>query len=294
VGETPTDVDHYTFDPFARHPFYHQINRALVRRAVGRLDAVQPPGEVVRVVDLASGTGAVTHLIVDELAQRGRLARMTGIEPSGKALAVAREGLQGLQGCDVQFEQGDAEQLAQVVVEADAVFFCNAIHLIADKPAVLAQIARVLRAGGFFVCNSAYFDGAAAPGSEHFTHLWIRRALGRLRQHHPDIHPTRRGQRTALAWLSADEYATLLEAQGLRVVDRVLEVTAMPVRAVQDIGRYQLFIEGALPGVPIPIGADALEWAAAAAARELNMTEVARVWLQLVAQRSEREQARGQ
>jgi hypothetical protein len=58
----------------------------------------------------------------------------------------------------------------------------------------------------------------------------------------------------------------------------------MPLRAWQDIGRYWLFIEGALPGVPIPIGADALEYAAAEAMTELNLTEVPRIWLQLVAQ----------
>jgi hypothetical protein len=54
---------------------------------------------------------------------------------------------------------------------------------------------------------------------------------------------------------------------------------------VQDIGRYRLFIAGALPGVPIPIGAEALVWAAGEAARELDVTEVARLWLQLMAQR---------
>jgi hypothetical protein len=59
----------------------------------------------------------------------------------------------------------------------------------------------------------------------------------------------------------------------------------LPLRAVQDIGRYQLFIAGALPGIPIPIGAEALEWAAAEAARELDITQVPRIWLQLLAQR---------
>jgi hypothetical protein len=65
------------------------------------------------------------------------------------------------------------------------------------------------------------------------------------------------------------------------------EVALMPIRAVQDIGRYRRFIEGALPGIPTAVGADALECAAAEAARELDMREVPRVWLQLVAKRRE-------
>jgi hypothetical protein len=118
-----------------------------------------------------------------------------------------------------------------------------------------------------------------------FTHRWIRLAFGWLRQRHLDLHPTHRGQVAALSWLSADEYVTLLEAQGLQIVERTLERVLMPLSAVQDIGRYRLFIAGALPGIPIPLGAEALVWAAAEAARELDVTEVSRIWLQLLAQR---------
>jgi ubiquinone/menaquinone biosynthesis C-methylase UbiE len=273
-------ADAYTFDPFARHPFYARINQALVCRAVGRLDVTWPTNQCVRVVDLAAGTGAVTQLILAELERVGRPATVTGIEPSVAALESARKQLSGP---NVRFVQGDTDQLGQIAPEADAVFLCNALHLFPDKPAAVRQIRSVLGPGGVFACNSTFFLGAHTPESERFAHLWIRRALGWLREHHPDVRPSRRNQVAGLAWLSADEYAELLEAQGLVIVERTLEVVMMPIRAVQDIGRYQLFIEGALPGVPIPMGADALEWGAGEAARELDITEVPRVWLQLLA-----------
>lgn len=277
-------TDSYTFDPFAQQPFYTDINRSLVRRAITRLDAARPAGDRVCVVDLASGTGAVTQLIMDELARLERPATVVGIEPSGAALEIARERLADR---DVRFVQGDADQMAHVVADADGVFLCNAIHLIPDKPNTILKIRCALRPQGLFVCNSAFYVGSHTPESERFAHLWIRRAFGWLRDHHPDLHPTRRGQVAAVSWLSADEYATLFETHGLQLVDRTLEVALLPIRAVQDIGRYRLFIEGALPGIPIPIGAEALEWAAAEAAKELGITEVPRVWLQLVAQRYE-------
>ena len=239
-------------------------------------------GKPVCVVDLASGTGAVTQLILDELDQLRRPATVISIEPAIEALEIARERLQGRA---VQFVQGDADQLARVVKDADVVFLCNALHLIPDKPDVVRKIASVLAPDGFFACNSTFFTGAQTPESERFTHRWIRRAFGWLRQHHPDLHPTHRGQVAALTWLSADEYVTLLEAQGLQIVERTLEQVLMPLQAVQDIGRYRLFIAGALPGIPIPLGAEALAWAAAEAARELDVTAVPRIWLQLLAQR---------
>jgi len=284
MAQTPTIAGSYTFDPFARHQFYHDINQSLVRAAIERLDADRPAGRHVHVVELASGTGAVTELILDELERRNRPATVVGVEPSFEAIDVAR---QRLAHRDVSFMQGDADTLAEVVHTSDAVFFCNAIHLIPDKQDAVAKITRVLAPRGFFACNSAFFTGSYAPGSERFYHLWTRRALGWLRQHHPEARPSRSGKTTAMQWLSADDYGQLLEQNRLRIVVCELEEAQMPLRSWQDIGRYWLFIEGALPGVPIPIGADALEHAAAEAFAELNITEVPRFWLQLVAQRSE-------
>lgn len=282
--ETPMIAGSYTFDPFARHQFYHDINQSLVRTAIERLDADRPHGQSVQVLELASGTGAVTELILDELARLGRPATVIGVEPSFEAIDVARKQLQGR---DVRFEQGDVDHLAQVTTNADAVFFCNAIHLLPNKDEAVAKIAAVLGPRGFFACNSSFFDGAYAPGSERFYHLWVRRALGWLRQNHPEARTSRHVKTTARQFLSPEGYATLLEGHGLHIVEARHELAAMPLSSWRDIGRYWLFIEGALPGIDIPIGADALEAGAIQAFEELNLTEVPRIWLQLVAQRTE-------
>ncbi|MBF6591950.1 MAG: class I SAM-dependent methyltransferase, partial [Ktedonobacterales bacterium] len=125
MAETPTIASSYTFDPFARHPFYTEVNASLVRQALARVDATRPAGEAVRVVELASGTGAVTELILDELERLGRPGSVLGVEPSGEAIEIARERLSQR---GVEFIQGDADTLARAAPRSDAVFFCNAIH----------------------------------------------------------------------------------------------------------------------------------------------------------------------
>ncbi len=284
MAETPTVASSYTFDPFARHQFYHDVNESLARRAIRRLDAMLPPGQAAHVVELASGTGAVTELILDEMEQVGRPGSVTGVEPSFEAIAIARDRLAGRQ---VEFIQGDADEVAQLGAQADAAFFCNAIHLIPDKADVIRKLAAALRPGGLLAINSSFYTGAYAPGSERFYHLWTRRALGWLRANHPGVRTSRQEKAQAMQWLSADGYGELMDACGLRVVDRAEETVQMPLSSWQDIGRYWLFIEGALPGVPIPIGADALYNAAAQAFEELDLTAVPRIWLQLVAQKPE-------
>jgi ubiquinone/menaquinone biosynthesis C-methylase UbiE len=273
----------YTFDPFSRHQFYTDVNRSLVEHAIGLVDEALPKDTSVRVVELASGTGAVTEQILDALARRSRDAEVIGVEPSRDAIDVAERRLRGR---PVRFIQGDAAELGAAVGEADAAFFCNAIHLVPDKDAAVATIAGALRPGGFFAANSSFYTGAYAEGSERFYHLWTRRAIGWLRQHYPDVRLSHHGKTTAMQWLSPEEYVALFERRGLHIAFEQVETMQMPLRAWQDIGRYSLFIEGALPGVPVPVGADALEAAAAQAFEELQLTHVPRNWLQLVARRS--------
>jgi ubiquinone/menaquinone biosynthesis C-methylase UbiE len=109
------------------------MNHTLVQRTLARLDAARPHGRSVRVVDLASGTGAVTPLIVDELERLVRPATVLGIESVSEALQVAR---QRLLGRTVQFVQGDADQLAHLATDADVVFLCTALARLA--PLLLA------------------------------------------------------------------------------------------------------------------------------------------------------------
>ena len=173
MTETPVIASSYTFDPFAQHKFYHDVNQSLVHLAIARLDGAHPKEKPVRVVELASGTGAVTELILDELERLGRPGTVIGVEPSPEAIEIASARLEAR---GARFFQGEADSLAKVAPNADAIFFCNAIHLVPDKRAAARQIASALAPDGFFACNSAFYQGTYAPGSERFYHLWTRRA----------------------------------------------------------------------------------------------------------------------
>ncbi|HLV98956.1 MAG TPA: class I SAM-dependent methyltransferase [Ktedonobacterales bacterium] len=280
--ETSSDHDIYSYEAFTRHAFYAAVNHALVERAVAQLDT-RPAGERLSVVDLGSGTGAITQMIVDALKKRGRDARVIGVEPSADAIRVAERRLEGA-GMDVRFTQGDAGDLARLGIRADALFFCNAIHLVPDKNEVIEKIAAALAPGGLFATNSSFFTGAYAAGSERFYRLWTMQAMRWLRREHPEVKIVRDSHALAMQWLTRDDYAGLLRKHGFRIVQNELDEALMPLESWQDIGSYWLFIEGALPGAPIALGAAALRAAAVQAFEELGLSVVPRNWLQLVGQ----------
>ena len=66
-------------------------------------------------------------------------------------------------------------------------------------------------------------------------------------------------------------------------MDMTEESITMPLDSLIDLGHYWLFIEGALPGAPLALGAEALGSTVYDVAQELNMTYLPRMWLQMVA-----------
>jgi ubiquinone/menaquinone biosynthesis C-methylase UbiE len=267
--------DGFTLEKFSRHPFYLEVNRRLV--ALTELRRGQ------RVVDLGAGTGAVTRLLVDEVGCPD--AEVIAIEPSDSALDAARRNLENMGDAVVRFVQGGAEKLSQLVKKpVDAIFFCNAIHLVPEKDQVLQEIKQTLRADGTFSFNTSFYDGAEPPEAEQFYRKWMLRALRALKSHY-GIMPERT-RVEARHRLTEGEYVTLLEENGFRIRNKEVVTVQVPLGGFEDISRYSLWIEGVLPGVPLEAGRDSLIVGAREAFQELGLKTSPRNWLLIVASRA--------
>ncbi|OLB35670.1 MAG: hypothetical protein AUI01_01215 [Ktedonobacter sp. 13_2_20CM_2_56_8] len=282
MGLTETEeTNKFTFEAFAAHPFYTEVNRTLVQQALAHLSSRSAENPIT-IVDMACGTGAVTRLIAEEMAHQGRQIHLIGVDPSAEALRRAQKGMEGM--CvKAEFIQGDADDLPSIVHNVDMAFFCNAIHLVPDKHSAFQHIASILVSGGIFACNSAFYEGTYVLGTERFYRLWTRRAVSWLRKEHPDVHLSREAKAVAMQWLTPEEYVASLKETGFNQVETTNQDVLISLDAWRDLGQYWLFIEGALPGVPLAQGASALENAVYQAGQELGLTEVARTWLQIIA-----------
>lgn len=275
------ETNQFTFEAFASHNFYTQVNRSLVRHALASI-APRPPNIPLTIVDMACGTGAVTRLIAEEISSQGRQAHIIGVDPSAEALRRAQNGMQGME-VKAEFIQGVTSDLPNIVQNVDAAFFCNAIHLLSDKLSAFRLIASILAPDGIFACNSAFYNGTYVEGTERFYRLWTRRAVGWLRKEHPEAHLSRETKAIAMQQLDREGYICLLKEGGFCRVDAVEEQAMMTIDSYRDIGQYWLFIEGALPGIPLPIGAEALGTSVYQAGEELGLKGIPRNWLQIIA-----------
>ncbi|MDR7438451.1 MAG: methyltransferase domain-containing protein [Armatimonadota bacterium] len=262
----------FSFEKFSAHPFFRAVNAWLVEHARLSRNAT--------VVDLGCGVGTVTEMILERLdPQAGAL--VYAIDPSPSALEIARARIRS---SIVRFLQGTAERLSQLVPQVDAVLFCNAIHLVQEKALVCREVLSVLRKGGVFAFNTTFFEGAYPPETIRFYTVWVLRAIRFLRRQ--GIELARGVKTTAMRWLTPEQYAEMLTRTGFREIQMELHTHALSEQSLLDISEFDLFIEGALPGVPLEIGSQALQEGVRQTFQELGLTAVPRTWLQVIASRA--------
>ncbi len=277
-----TDGTDHSFEPFARHEFYRETNTHLVESALSFLERLDPNVQR-RIVDLGCGTGAITRLVLAKVHSLGLKAQILALDPSPPALEKARQSVASTM---VKFLSGSAENVSQLVSSADALFFCNAIHLIEDKHTVFKEIGKALNPGGVVAFNTTFFDGAYLPITEKTNRLWIVRAVQKMRREYPNVKIVKDAKTTAMRWLSPDQYEALLDESGFSVTHLECQQVEMTQESIEDISDYSLFIEGVLPGVPLDVGAEVLKHGIREAIKELELSTVPRYWLQVVAEKT--------
>ncbi len=173
-----------------------------------------------RALDLCTGTGDIAI----EFARRGRAGEIVGVDLSGRMLAVARQKLDrlGLQG-RVALQEADCLDLPFEDGSFDIATIGFGLRNLADYEQGIAEIARVLRAGGRLLILE--FSLPRAVLFSRLYRLYLNRSI-------PFIGGIASGDRNAYRYLASsiqgflkpEEVLELMKARGLRSV-RFKELT---------------------------------------------------------------------
>ena len=271
--------EEYTFDEFSSQPFYRQINSHLVE--------VSGVFKQRKIIDLGCGTGGITKLILDRL-NGTKDTVIYAVDHSATALKSAVDELSGRKEAAVRFIHAEVQNLASSVNEqVDAVIYCNSIHYVGDKLALLEQIRERLRPGGILAFNTSFFEGSHPPESHDFYRRWMMRSLRTLRRDHglfPDKNADKTGARKQL---TPEEYEALLKEAGFEIVVSESVRVQVPESGFHHISGFRDWIEGVMPGVPLGEGRDALQKSLKQVFKEMELETVPRVWLGITARRAD-------
>ncbi len=267
----------YSFSTFSKNEFYGKLNARLVD--------MTDLGSGQRIVDLACGTGGVTRLILERIRD-ARDSAIIAMDHSALALKQAMEDLKDIRDNAVQFVQSQVEQVSEALKEkADTIIFCNAIHYVSDKDALVDEISRALKPGGKFAFNTSFFDGGQPPESLQFYRKWMFKAARDLRKEY-GLKPDRANKVESRIQLTADDYKDLVERHGFTILKQEIDTVNVPIGGWLDICTFEDFISGTFPGVPLPKASASLQRGIEQAFEELNLTYVPRNWLDVVAVRA--------
>jgi ubiquinone/menaquinone biosynthesis C-methylase UbiE len=268
--------EEFSFSRFSDNSFFRNQNAHLIDMA--------GVGSGQRIVDLACGTGGVTKLILQKL-KGARDSAIIGIDHSATALKLAMEDLKDARDAAVQFMQSQIEHLSDSVKESvDTVIFCNAIHYVPNKEALLAEISKSLKPGGKLAFNTSFYDGAHLEETLPYYRKWMLRASRTLRREY-GLSPSKAEKVESRKQLTPEEYTALVEASGFRIEKQEIETVQVPIEGWLDISSFEDFIKGTMPGVPLDKASAALKAGVRQTFEEMRVTHIPRNWLAVVAVR---------
>ncbi len=270
------------FEKFSEQPEYVEVNRGLIKQFVLRL-----PGNFC-LVDVATGTGLIPRLLIEEAIKENKKGEIIGVDPNVTSLNIARRNILGPRGISVKFIEGfgqDLKQLLNGIIPpggVDGVSILDALHEIRkdeDKVEVIGAMTDILKPGGLLTFNSAFTTEGILIDPMGWG-KWKLRAMGILggkRDRQVQVMPIH----------SPEIYKQMIENAGLKVIHEAKKIVNLTKEALLAISKYPAFFRGALEDMRGQESVPDIEKSNALiqALEELGVPALPRVWYEIIAQK---------
>jgi arsenite methyltransferase len=131
------------------------------------------------VLDLGSGGGLDVLLSARRVGPSGRVF---GLDMTAEMLALARENQRKAGATNVEFIQGEIENIPLPDASVDVIISNCVINLSVDKARVLREAFRVLKPGGRLAVSDVVVRGVVPPDIRRSVELWIGCVAGALEE----------------------------------------------------------------------------------------------------------------
>jgi len=131
------------------------------------------------VIDLGSGAGNDCFIARSAVGEKGKVI---GIDFTEKMIEKARANADKLGFNNVEFRQGDIEQMPVAGNTADVVVSNCVLNLVPNKPAVFKEIFRVLKPGAHFSISDIVLDGQLPEKWKAIAELYAGCVSGAIQQ----------------------------------------------------------------------------------------------------------------
>lgn len=134
-------------------------------------------GDVV--IDLGSGAGNDAFIARKETGETGKVI---GIDFTPAMIALARQNAEKLNYHNVEFRQGDIENMPVSANVADVIVSNCVLNLVPNKDAVLKDIFRVLKPGAHFSISDIVLEGSLPPAIQQAAEMYAGCVSGAIQK----------------------------------------------------------------------------------------------------------------
>ena len=135
------------------------------------------PGDTV--LDLGSGAGNDCFVARHEAGPDGRVI---GVDFTPEMIAKARANAQQLGYANVEFREGDIEQLPLSDAMVDVVVSNCVLNLVPDKKKAFTEVLRVLKPGGHFSISDVVLQGELPDALQHAAEMYAGCVSGAMQE----------------------------------------------------------------------------------------------------------------
>ena len=270
----PNYSEEYSLSSFSKLPFYGRINERLLDLAL--------IGEQKSIIDWGCGTGLITKLILQRVKEATDSV-IYAVDHSSNALKTAAEEIGERKQTAIKYIHSEVENLKEVIKEkVDAVVYCNSIHYVTDKSALINGVKEQLLPNGVFAFNTSFFEGSHPPETHKFYRKWMIRSLRVLKSEY-GISPKKSDKVESRKQLTPNEYESILNEAGFDVLVKDIQRIEVPHDGYHHISGFSDWIEGILPGVPLDKGCESLQKSLTHVWEDMQLTSIPRLWLSMTA-----------
>lgn len=150
-------------DKYSKKPI---PDEATYRKKLAETQSLLSDG--MRVLEFGCGTGTTA------IHHAPYVQHIDAVDTSQRMIEIARRKAADAGVRNIAFTRGTLEEFAADAASMDVVLGLNVIHLLPDREAVLSEVARILKPGGFFVSTTGCLGGS------YFRFIKLLEPLGKM------------------------------------------------------------------------------------------------------------------
>lgn len=248
----------YDYEPFAETEEYKKVNGDIIKRWVQILIDTGTTS-IDRLLDIATGAGTMVNLFFGSLPLNLRETAVLCLDQSSGALNIAKSKLEK-QIDKIKLINSPIQQMDIPEGTIDIALWGNGIHYLDEQEHIdsLIKIRKVLKPGGYFFFNTAFYEEARPAETIPFYRTQVKNAVQFLKKN--GITRVKNDTKTEAAKFHPKAYyEELVEKSGFRLVEAQEFAANLTKEAWEHISSFQQYAAGALRGYPTDVASTAMK-----------------------------------